>query len=306
LSSNGIITLGDAFIDYISLSKNNVEFDRKLGGATVNVAVHLSRMNVPSYYITKLGMKEDSVFVKEQLQKERVRLDYSVTSKGKLLSKVYIHIEGNGERQFHSYVNETPDDVVNASDIEEKAFLGKKIFYFGSGTLFHLQAREATLKAINFAKKHGLLIVFDANIRLKRWESEEECRNTILYFIPLVDIFKLSKEELSFLFQQGSFKEDIGKIKTYPTQFQLVTMGENGAIGLGHHFEVHVPTSKIQVKDTNGSGDAFMAAIIYNLYKEGIPNDPNHWKEFIVAGNTIGTLVATYYGSLPLLNYKDV
>lgn len=303
----GILTIGDAFIDYVSITKNNDKYNQKLGGATVNVAVHLSRFGVPSYYLTKLGIERDSIFVKNEMAKEGLNLYYSIESNTKMISKVFVHLDKDGERQFHSYENETPEEVILSEDLTEEAFDDKKIFYFGSGTLFHPKAQEATKKAITIAKEKGSLVAFDANIRLQRWKSAEECRKTILKFIPFVDVFKLSMEELTFLFQKTNFEENIEMLKEFEVPFKLITMGNLGALGIWREEEIYVPAQKVVVKDTNGAGDAFMATILFHLYKNGVPKNVREWRKYIAAANRLGEVVATKYGSLPILrNYSNI
>ncbi|MDN5709326.1 MAG: PfkB family carbohydrate kinase, partial [Planococcus sp. (in: firmicutes)] len=50
-----VLIYGDAFVDYIATTKNNDLFDLYLGGATVNVSAGVSRLGVPSAFITITG-----------------------------------------------------------------------------------------------------------------------------------------------------------------------------------------------------------------------------------------------------------
>lgn len=308
MAQKGILSLGDAFVDFVSRTSDNNSFDRNLGGASVNVAVHISRFGIPSFYITKLGIEEDSKFVEEEMQKEQVNLDDSVRTSTKKISKVFVHLDAFGERQFHNYENETPDEVVLETDIKGQSFENKSIFYFGSGTLFHPHARAATKKAISLAKEKGLLIAFDANIRLKRWNREEECRQVIRELLPLVDVLKLSEEELCFLMEVDTVEQGMEQLENFHMPFQLVTLGEKGAIGqLFEQEKVHVPAEAVKVLDTNGSGDAFMAAILSYIHEKGFPHTKEEMVNYIGHANKLGAMVATKKGSLPTLhNYRTL
>ncbi len=308
MAQKGILSLGDAFIDFVSRTSDNNSFDRNLGGASVNVAVHISRFDIPSFYITKLGIEEDSKFVEEEMQKEQINLDNSVRTSTKKISKVFVHLDAFGERHFHNYENETPDEVVLETDIKGESFENKSIFYFGSGTLFHPHARAATKKAISLAKEEGLLIAFDANIRLKRWNREEECRQVIRELLPLVDVLKLSEEELFFLMEVDTVEQGMEQLANFHMPFQLVTLGEKGAIGqLFEQEKVHVPAEAVKVLDTNGSGDAFMAAILSYIHEKGFPHTKEEMVNYIGHANKLGAMVATKKGSLPTLhNYQTL
>jgi hypothetical protein len=47
-------------------------------------------------------------------------------------------------------------------------------------------------------------IAFDTNIRLKRWESENQCRETILSYVKKADIVKMTEDELLFFNRNGA------------------------------------------------------------------------------------------------------
>jgi fructokinase len=307
LNKLGILSIGDAFIDYISINSKNDTFEKALGGASVNVAVHLSRFGVPSYYVTKLGHLEDSHFVQKEMEKEKIKLDHSVFSSTKELSSVYIHLDKNSDRHFHAYVNNTPNEVLEEADIHEEAFRNKKIFYFGSGTLFHKEARKATEKGMKLAKKNDMLVTFDANIRLKRWESESECRSIILSLLSELDVVKLSEEELFFLFQVNTVEEGIKKLDPYKIPILLLTLGEDGAYGILDGQRIKVKGENVIVRDTTGSGDAFMATVLYCIYEKGYPTSVQELRNYVMNGNILGANVATKVGSLPFFeNYKQI
>ncbi|MBW9234145.1 hypothetical protein JQK62_18080, partial [Leptospira santarosai] len=86
-----------------------------------------------------------------------------------------------------------------AKDLKEEAFKEASVLNLCSGTLFQPKALETSRKAVEYAKKHGALLSFDANIRPLRWDSESECRETIKSFFKDADLLKFTEEELTFL-----------------------------------------------------------------------------------------------------------
>ncbi|NRG29603.1 hypothetical protein HRF69_21120 [Bacillus circulans] len=263
MERKGILSLGDAFIDYVSQSSDNNCFERSLGGASVNVAVHISRFAIPSFYLTKLGSGEDSQFVEKEMLKEKINLKDSVRTPTKQISKVYVHLDASGEREFHKYENETPNEVVLESDLKESSFENKSIFYFGSGTLFHPSARVATKKAIEIAK--------------------------------------MSKEELLFLLEIQSVEKGLANLEKFQIPFKLITLGEKGAIGQLYEEKVQIAGKVIKAIDTNGSGDAFMATILACIYEKGFPACKKEMESYIDQANRLGAIVARNVGSLPIL-----
>lgn len=294
--------MGDAFIDYVSTNKENSVFEKYLGGASVNVAVHISRFGIPSYYLTKLGMNQDSSFIQKELNKENVRLDFAVSKANKEISSVYIHLDDYGDRHFYSYVNNTPDDVLKEKEITEQAFLHPSIFYCGSGTLFHEEAKRATEKAIILAKKNKMLVAFDANIRLKRWENDDVCRDVILGFLPSIDIVKMSEEELLFLMEANTIEEGLVKVEQFHIPLLFITRGENGAITYLGDERAVVEGEKVEAIDTTGAGDAFMATILSCIHRNGYPSTMDELKRYVQSANVMGAKVAMTIGALPTIN----
>ncbi len=293
-----VLTYGDAFVDYIATTKNNDLFDLYLGGATVNVSAGVSRLGVPSAFITITGDDEISSFFCQALQAEGVDLTHSIKRPEKRISGVYIHLTEANDRVFASYDNETPDLQVTADELAGEAFESASLFHFCSGTLFHPEARETTAQALELAKSHDVICSYDVNIRPLRWDSEELCRQTVLRFLPQADILKLTVEELLFLMEADSLEAGIENLKKYRLPVVFVTDGEHGTHAVFQEETIHVPVVPVQPVDTTGAGDAFMAGIIRHVHLNGMPKNQQQLVACAGFGNKLGALCATRAGAI--------
>ncbi|MEH7274766.1 carbohydrate kinase family protein, partial [Neobacillus vireti] len=257
MEKQGVISLGEAFVDYISTDSTNTNFQRLLGGATVNLAVGTSRLGLPTYYLCKLGTDSIGQFVEQELKQEGVNLTFSVRTDTKRMCGVYVHLKETGERNFHSYINPTPDEVLREEELRRDVFEKTKILYFGSGTLFQQKSIKTTEAALKYAKEFSNLIAFDANIRLKRWESEEQCRQTVVSFLKHATVVKLAEDELNFLMETNSIEAGLGKISKLNIPYLFITMGGKGAYGVMNGDKVFIRAPKVDTIDTTGAGDAF-------------------------------------------------
>lgn len=298
MKKHGITSLGEAIVDFIATDSSNTTYQRLLGGATVNVAVGVRRHGIPSYYLCKLGKDVTSKFVEEKLMKENVDISFCPHNLNKRICSVYIHLNQHGERYFHSYVNETPDEWITSEELDQKPFMDSKIFYFGSGTLFHPIARKTTDLALQYAKEENLVIAFDTNIRLKRWESENQCRETILSYAKRADIVKMAEDELLFLTETETLEEGLEQIAKMEIPFLFITKGKDGACAIYKDTMVHVPGILVEAVDTTGAGDAFMAALLSCFHDRGIPQNEAQLVEYTEFANKAGALSATKFGSL--------
>jgi fructokinase len=298
LKKQGVISLGEAFVDFISQDQTNTNYQRLLGGATVNVAVGVRRLGIPSYYLCKLGMDETSLFVQEEMTKEQVNLSYCTYQSTKKICSVYVHVNDQGDRYFHSYINETPDDWITAEELDKELFTQSKLFYFGSGTLFHPIARKTTNQALVFAKEGNSLIAFDTNIRLKRWENEEQCREVILSYVKKASIVKMAEDELLFLTKSDTLEQGIESISNMDIPFLFITRGKEGAFASHKGIQVNVPGIEVKVVDTTGAGDAFMAALLSRFHDQGVPENKALLEEYTSFANLAGAMSTTQFGSL--------
>ncbi|WP_164669342.1 carbohydrate kinase family protein [Virgibacillus doumboii] len=295
---NGIISYGEAFIDYIANDPSNSNFQTYLGGTTVNVAVGVRRLGTPAYYLCKIGTDDDSQFITTKLNPEQVSQEFCVVNNHKSICKVYTHLNENRERYFHAYIDDTPDEQLLETELHEELFNKAMIFYCGSGTLFHPTAKNTTKAAIKMAKKHGTLVAFDPNIRLKRWQNEQECRGTINSILSNVDILKIAKDELLFLMETSTLEEGINKLADYQIPYVWITLGEKGALVIHQDKKIHVASEKVQAIDTTGAGDAFMAGILYCFHEYGTPTNQAKLTTYTKFANKLGAKVTTRFGAL--------
>ena len=298
MGQQGVISLGEAFVDFISIDRSNTKYMQLLGGATVNVAVGSRRLGIPAYYLCKLGSDEISQFVEQEFKKEGIDTSFTVHTSSKKICGVYVHINENGERYFHSYVNPTPDEVLTEDELKREVFERAKIFYFGSGTLFHEKAKKTTESAVTYAKEAGTIIAFDANLRLKRWESEGHCRQTVSSFLKYAHIVKLAEDELLFLTETNSIEAGIDQLSLLGITYLFVTMGSEGACAVMNGKKVFAPAPVVKAIDTTGAGDAFMSALLYCFHEKGMPTKLSQIKEYLQFANRLGAAATTEIGSL--------
>ena len=307
MSKKFVLIYGDAFVDYIAEDQSNSRFTKFLGGATVNVAAGVARLGAASSFITVTGENETSEFVRNELAEEGVDLSFSQIVPEKEVSGVYVHLLENNERHFERYVDVTPDIQVDFSAIKNEIIHETSVFHFCSGTLFHPIALGTTRKIVENIKKSNVLISFDANIRPLRWSSEESCRETISSFFNMVDILKLTEEELFFLTETTSIEDGIKSMQQYNIEALLITIGAEGTYAVLHGEVVHVPVEKVIPVDTTGAGDAFVAGILSKIYLEGHPSTKEDWIRYIAFSNRLGGICATKPGALSAMpRLKDL
>ncbi len=146
-----------------------------------------------------------------------------------------------------------------------------------------------------------MLVAFDPNIRMKRWESEAACRNIVTPFLSETDILKISQDELLFLMNSADLTESLEKLRAYHIPYVWVTQGENGAAAVTANQTLHVSAKEVQAIDTTGAGDAFMAGVLRYVHINGLPSTMESLVSCTEFANHLGALAATKAGALTAL-----
>lgn len=265
MKKHGLITLGEALIDFIPVDATNLTYQKCPGGAPANVAVGAARLGMQSAFIGKLGQDVLGEFLFETLSNYGVDVSNLTFTEAYRTGLVFVSLDESGERSFRFFIKESADRFLEETDINEEFFKRHKIFHFGTISMLNSPAREATLKAIQYAKRNEMLVSFDPNVRLSLWKDEEALRETIFAVLGDVDVLKISEEELLFL----TGAEDLDIIKKWIKEYQLslvfLTKGAEGSVVFTQSGMVSIEALKVNTVDTTGAGDAYVSGYLFCL-----------------------------------------
>ena len=261
----GVISLGEALIDFIPLDKDNSTYQKSPGGAPANVAVGIARLGAKSTFLGKVGQDVLGEFLKDTLQNYGVRTNQMLLTSEVKTGVVFVTNAEDGERSFDFYIDPSADRFLEVNDIDEKDFAAHKILHFGSISMISNPSKEATQYAVRLAKDNGMVVSYDPNLRLGLWDTKENAKETIKSMLDQADFLKISEEELEFITGQKELTAGIQKMKEYKIPLMIVTMGAAGCYVYTSRDDQHVAARKVQAVDTTGAGDAFVSGILYGL-----------------------------------------
>jgi len=130
--------------------------------------------------------------------------------------------------------------------------------------------REAHRQAIDHAKKHGLLISFDPNLRFPLWDNVQDLYDAVHEFIPKAHILKISDEELEFLTGKTEITDALNDLFVGSVKMVIYTKGSEGAECYTKYAHAFASSEKVKAVDTTGAGDGFIGSFLYQLYTNGI------------------------------------
>jgi 2-dehydro-3-deoxygluconokinase len=150
------------------------------------------------------------------------------------------------------------------------------------------------------ARKHGVKICFDPNLRLKLW-SANEAREVLWNLARSADYFLPGLDELKLLFPDLDEEGIYRKLETLPGV--VVVKAEGRAVVLEASRRQGVEWFPVRrVEDPIGAGDGFCAGFI-----SGLLRGYSHI-EAARLGNLVGSLVVQNAGdweALPKASYVD-
>ena len=163
-----VLCLGELLIDLVPQpSGSPLDQAQSLriapGGAPANVAVALRRLGATAGFIGKVGDDPLGRLLHKTLVKNRVDVSCFHLSRQSLTRVALVTNDSDEQQRFVFYGN--ADTQLESRDIRESYICRAKFFHFGSISLIQEPSRSATLAALRIARKHGLTISFDPNLR---------------------------------------------------------------------------------------------------------------------------------------------
>lgn len=275
-------------------------FEKRPGGSPFNVAVGLARLGQKTGFLVKIGTDEFGQELKEILLQEGLDPHYLIEGAGQNTTLAMVALDLSGKPEFRFYRDNAADisltwDELPAIDPEQVA-----LYHFGSVSLVEPPASETYIRLFKTMKQGGVLTVLDPNVRPLCLKDKEDFMSRLWECISEVDVLKLSDDDLSWITGKSDIRQGV---KALPMNLQglvIVTLGADGAYGFWQGEEIHVDGFKVNVLETTGCGDAFLAGLIFNLVpfaKSLVLLDALALKEAMCFANACAAIVATRYGA---------
>lgn len=265
------------------------------GGAPMNVAYHLKKLGTNPALITKIGIDDHGEKLVNLLSESGVNTEYFQVDYDHSTGLVYAKPNEHNE-VVYDIIYPVAWDFIQWDKEFIDLMAGAEFFIYGSLTSRNKVSRDTLYQLIDIAKTK----VLDINLRPPNYH-----RSQIEYLLPTADILKMNIAELELITGWFShFTNSVDRIKLVQDQFNIetiiVTMGGNGALVNDTGTIYHHAGYNVQVADTIGSGDAFLAGFIHKLSKG---SSVQNALEF---ASGMGAFVATCSGACPQYDMSQI
>lgn len=299
-----ITAIGEILIDLTQTGRSEAGvplFAANPGGAPANVAVAASRLGCHTAFLGKVGGDGFGRYLCQVLSDNRVV--GSGVRAGGTTTMAIVSVDETGERSFQFIRG--ADCQFTPEEVDEALVRDSRILHFGSVSLTKGIARSATIFAARTARESGVLVSYDPNYRPALWRSEQDALEWMRLPLPLVDIIKLSEEELPLLTGTAGLEEGSRCLAAQGVKLVLVTLGGEGAFCRWRDQSFTVPGVATRVADTNGAGDTFLGAVLSRLCRRsGNPLDGlerGELEEIISYANRAAAITCSRSGAIPAM-----
>jgi fructokinase len=313
-----IICMGELLVEFVATA-NNVSlagapgFIKAPGGAPANVAVALQRLGRPARFVGKVGDDPFGLFLRESLAETGVDTSCLFVDSDARTTAVFVAVWDDGRKDLCFYRNPGADMRLRESDIDVRIFDGARCFHHGSITFIDEPAASAQHKALALAREGGLMITFDPNYRPTLWPDAATASRVIQGAFRGCHLVKISAEEWEVATGHANLDAGIDAVLAQGVELLVISRGENGALATNGDYRIELPAFKVEVVETTGAGDGFMAAMIARLLPEReklgslARVDREVVRDALRYANAVGALTCTRRGAIPALpTRKDV
>jgi len=306
-----VITMGEMLIDFVPLKKGlslkeNEGFLRMPGGAPANVAVGVAKLGLKSAFFGKVGKDPFGGLLIDTLADNGVETKAIIQTEEAKTTLAFVTLDETGDRDFTFYRDPGADMLYLWEEVDLDLFKTAKIFHHGSISLINEPVRNTTLQMAQKARAEGILVSYDPNLRMPLWPNENEARKWIVEGLKTADVVKLSEEELEFITGEDDIDSAVPKIMDYGIELLFITLGSKGSYYYNDTVSGIVPSFKVDVQDTTGAGDAFVAGALSELVKnnlyENLKNiDKVSLENVVRYANAVGALTTIGKGAISSL-----
>lgn len=269
---------------------------KKIGGAPLNVAVRLKSFGNDVAIVSKVGEDEDGQNIVQFLQEKRVDTKHLQQDAVYKTGSVSVLLDESGSASYTIDFPRAWDYIEFTEDLQKELALSDAVIY-GS-----LAARNSTTKkSLMTLLKCSNLKVFDVNLRAPHYTKE-----LLVELMLEANIIKFNDEEILEIAQYlGSESENMRENMQFiaqatKTEMICVTRGGDGAILYENNQFYDHPGYRVNVVNTVGAGDSFLATLIHGLLHG---DDPY---EAIDLACIVGALVTQSEGANPELSMEEI
>ena len=265
------LCFGEALVDLIcerpvsSLAEADA-FVAHPGGVSANVAVAAARRGADVALAGGAGDDPWGAWLRDRLVDERVGLDWFALVGDRATAIAFVTLDEHGEPAYHVHGDVVAGPPAGTKKRLLDAVAATDALCFGSNALVGRAEAAMAMAARERAIELEHPIVFDANIRLARWDGNRGRAGAMSgACVPGAFLVKCNVLEAQLMTGEPQPEAAAASLLAAGAQHVIVTVGARGAILRGKGLRRDVGARAAKVVSTVGAGDVFTGVVLAAL-----------------------------------------
>lgn len=298
-----ILAIGEVVIDFSPLEASadgNPVYEAQPGGAPSNLLAGASKLGARTGLLGAIGGDLLGKFLRMVLQRSGIDSTGLQEVDDAPTPFTIVEYDERGDRTFHCLQTLTSLNVLSPEMLDWDVICQSRVVHLAGSLLGLENGLTVYDKAKSYAGCCGKIVSCDLNWRPYTYDRIY-AQSVILPRLVRLDILKLSHEEMELLTDTWELSEGCRKLRSMGIKLICITLGPGGCYFDYLRGSGYLPTYDIQVVDTNGSGDAFTAAMLVELLalkKDVDEVTPQQMREVMEFANAAGASCASHRGAI--------
>lgn len=261
-----LVSLGEALVEFAAVGGSLEEaetYRRGFAGDTSNFAVAAARLGARVAYVTRVGDDEFGRSLLRMWQREGVDTRYVQVVAEEPTGIYFLARDADGRSHFTYYRTHSAASHMSPRHVPLEVVDGARLLHTsGISQAISPSAREAVRWALERARRGGVVVSYDFNVRPKLLPPEQ-FREVVLEALRWVGLAFLSTEDGGYVFSGLGEDDILDAVLDGGARVAVLKRAERGCVvasALGGRLTV--PGWSIDAVDPTGAGDAFDAAFV--------------------------------------------
>ncbi len=302
-----IVAFGELVIDLIPAGFDGDEplYAARPGGAPGNVAAGIARLGLRAAMLSKVGREPFGDLAVRALAATGVDTGAVRRAGVETTALAVVALDEKGDRDFALYRANCADASYAPDEVDADVVRASRLLHVGSLSLATPVSTVAQRRAVAVAREAGLLVSADPNLRPTVWADKTAMIAAGREAVASADIVKLSREELVMLSGTGDTAAGVRRL-WHPDLKVMAVTDARGAVIHTADWSVAVDGFAVEIVDTVGCGDAFMASLLAGLLSADLAGlDRTGMAGIGRRGCAAGAVIATRAGAMTRMPCPD-
>ncbi len=270
-----IIPVGRVAIDFNPTDMNrplsqSCNFNKYLGGSPANIAVGMARFGRRVGFLGKVSDDSFGDFVTGYFRDEGIDCSHITRCEhGEKLGLTFTEILSPTQSSILMYREGVADLMLHPDDVDEAYVASARSLLISGTSLCTSPTREAALKALTFARKNGVTVIFDADYRAYTWKNPDEIALYTSMVARDADIVLGSREEFSLMERlaglDGTDESSAAFWLAMRPGILVIKHGKEGSFCYTSDSRYRVRPFPVSALKGFGGGDGYASAFLHGL-----------------------------------------